>query len=643
MPGTKSLAALVLAATVLMALPCRAKDDEWIEVHSPHFSVVSDAGDRRAREVALRFEQMYFVFGTLFSKKIVNFPVPLEIIAFRNTRELRDFVPLWKGKPVQLAGLYQGGQDRNFILLDLSVEDPYRVVFHEYGHLLLNGNYPPTQLWFDEGFAEYFSTIKVSKNQVQIGLPPEGDFEILRENSLFHTLDLFNVKHDSKVYNDNGDHRSLFYAQSWLYVHYLFDMRKMEQAGVYFDLTLNQHVPVAEAVQKAFGMDAQHFEKTLRDYLNSTNRMFAYTYDLPPMETMTYTSEKLRPLDSQAILADVHLHSADYMEKSVGEFQQILNADPDSAAAHRGLGYAYLRQDQFAKAAPHFQRAALLDSKDPRVHYYSAYLMDREAMVSGTEANWPGIQANLRQAIRLDPQFAEAYNLLAYVLAKEGEFDEALVSSKTAMRLSPRNQTYQMNFGQCLMAAAKWDDAEAVFQRLKASDDEQISLVAGKNLELIARFKAGNAHMVINRPSVFPEKEWGKTTVQMTQTGLKTAKPDDKQDQGETAAPARVAEAREPSAVKEPPPLVKVDKRAIRFLKGTLLSVDCAQDPSALLHVAVRTASGQKVWSMSTTNRDKLVLVGADAFSCDWKAVNVAVNYREAADGKGDLVSLEVQ
>ncbi len=122
MLGNKLFVAVLLAALVLIALPCRAKDPDWVEVHSQHFSVFSDAGDRRARDVALRFEQMYFVFGTLFSRQTVTTPVPLEIVAFRNTHELRDFVPLWKGKPVQVAGLYQGGQDRNFILLDLSVE-----------------------------------------------------------------------------------------------------------------------------------------------------------------------------------------------------------------------------------------------------------------------------------------------------------------------------------------------------------------------------------------------------------------------------------------------------------------------------------------------------------------------------------------
>ena len=87
----------------------------------------------------------------------------------------------------------------------------------------------------------------------------------------------------------------------------------------------------------------------------------------------------------------------------------------------------------------------------------------------------------------------------------------------------------------------------------------------------------------------------------------------------------------------------KIDRRPIKFLKGTLVSVACAQDSSALLHVAATVASSQRVWSFATANRDKLVLMGADTFSCDWKNQRVAVNYRESSAGQGDLVSLEIQ
>ena len=631
MTPIKLLSAVLLALTVLSTIRCYAKDPDWVQVHSPHFSVISDAGDRRAREVALRFEQMYFVFGILFSKQTVNFPVPLQIVAFRNTSELRNFVPLWKGKPVQLAGLYQSGEDRNFILLDLSVEDPYQVVFHEYAHLLLNGNFPPTQLWFDEGFAEFFSTITVmpKENKVQIGLPPEHDTETLATNSFFHTLDLFSVRYDSKVYNESGDHRSMFYAQSWLYVHYLFDTRKLDQAFEYFKLTQTQHVPIAEAIQQAFGMDAPHFEKALHDYFTA-NKGYVYSSDLPEMETMTFNSEKLHPLDAQAILADVHLHSPDYAQKAVEEFEQILAADPSNAAAHRGLGYAYLQQNQFDKAGPHFLRAADLDSQDPRVHYYSAYLMNRKALASGMEPNWPGMLAHLQLAIRYDPQFAEAYDLLAYVDMAQDHTEAALAHSKTAIRLSPRDLHFQVNFGQYLMRAGKFDDAEAVFQRLRDSDDAAINMVAAKNLELIAQYKSGAAHLVNNEHRVYKtEKEWGTDS-----QGMQAVKVDDSDEKETPGLPPVVA--------RQPTP-AKIDKRPIKFLKGTLVSVSCAQDSSARLQVAVGATGGQRVWRMSIENREKIVLVGADAFSCDWKNQRVAVNYRESSPGQGDLVSLEIQ
>src|SRR6266566_2500084 len=154
--------ALVSTLLILSIVPtASASDPQWIEVRSPHFSVVTDAGEKRGREAAIKFEEMRAVFGALLTKAKVNLPVPLQIIAFRNTKEFRQFAPLWHGKPTQLAGLFQAGPDRSFILLDMSVEDPWTVVFHEYAHQLLNGNITAeTQLWFDEGCAEYFSTIE---------------------------------------------------------------------------------------------------------------------------------------------------------------------------------------------------------------------------------------------------------------------------------------------------------------------------------------------------------------------------------------------------------------------------------------------------------------------------------------------------
>src|SRR4051794_18968613 len=121
------------------ALPGFAGEPQWVEIRSPHFSVITDAGEHRGRDVAVRFEQMRVVFGNLLARAKVNTPIPLQIVAFRNNKELLQFSPIYKGKATKMAGLFQGGNDRCFIMLDMSVEDPWQVVFHEYAHQLMDG------------------------------------------------------------------------------------------------------------------------------------------------------------------------------------------------------------------------------------------------------------------------------------------------------------------------------------------------------------------------------------------------------------------------------------------------------------------------------------------------------------------------
>ena len=123
---------LVTASVPLVA------EQQWTEVHSPNFNIITDAGEKRGREAALRFEQIRGAFAVVFQKAAPATPVPLQVVAFHSNKELRRFSPLWKGKPIELAGLYVPGEDRQFILVDISSEDGWRVVFHEYTHLLLH-------------------------------------------------------------------------------------------------------------------------------------------------------------------------------------------------------------------------------------------------------------------------------------------------------------------------------------------------------------------------------------------------------------------------------------------------------------------------------------------------------------------------
>ncbi|MGH9601668.1 MAG: hypothetical protein ACRD24_04685, partial [Terriglobales bacterium] len=301
-----------LLALAILAIPAHAQT--WVEVRSPHFTVVTDAGERRGRDVALQFEQMRAVFGTLIQRKSVNIPVAVEVVAFRNNSGMRQFLPWFKGKPTEAVGLYLGGEARNFVLLDLSAEGRWTTTYYGFAHMLLDANYPPAQPWFDEGFAEYFSTVRVSNKEVRIGAPPEGIQNILKENKLMPVTDLFSV--DGRILQETGDHRILFTSQSWLLVHYLIASKKLSQAGEYFDLVQNQNQPIPEAIRRAFGMEPVEFDRQLESYRRGGLGK-QVTFEAPAgVDSGGYQSATLDNAAVKTVMAEVHLNSPDYKDQA---------------------------------------------------------------------------------------------------------------------------------------------------------------------------------------------------------------------------------------------------------------------------------------------------------------------------------------
>lgn len=592
--------AFVLLSASLGPIHARAADSQWVEIQSPHFSVITDAGERRGKDAAVRFEQMRSVFGALMVKAHVNLSVPLQIVAFRNSKEFKQVAPLWHGKPTDVAGLFQPGEDRCFIMLDMSVENPWAVVFHEYAHQLMNGNMSAEfDPWLEEGFAEYFSSIEVDGKQARVGKIPAETYQILQQNGYMKIADLLSVRHNSATYNESGDHRTVFYAESAMLVHYLYDNGLIPKLAPYFTEKVEKGVSVDAALQQAFDMNAAQFDKVLRDYISSGR----YKYWAMPTPTdivdKGYAIKPLTALDASTVIADIHLHTIDYHEKAASEFQEILKTDPNNAAASRGLGYAYLQKGNFKDAGEYFKRAAAQDSKDPRVHYYSAMLMTRDGSLNRHE-ELPEVTRELETAISLDPNFADAYTLLAFAAAQSGEPSKALADMQKAVSLSPRNDEYRFDLAQMYLSNQKFDEAISLLKVLINSATPEVAQRGAALLNQVQEIKTLNASQPV------------RVTI-----GNAGSDP--------------VGEA--------PAATIVADSSPVKFTKGIIVSVDCSAEPAATLNVT----SGTKTMQLKVADRNHALVLGADGFSCDWKKKKVALNYRESGEGLGTVVSIEVQ
>jgi hypothetical protein len=320
------LSAMLLC--VLFSTPAPATEQSpWREIHSPHYTVITDAGEKKGTEIALRFEQMRAAFATLLMKDRLNEPVPLTILAFRNDKDYYQSAPLRQGQPIDVPGFLLPSEDQNFIVLNLLEEESWRAVAHDFAHLLIDYNYPPVPGWFDEGLAEYFSSIRLDDKKYEIGGDPElhSLTELLSNQTWLALPDLLTTKHDTSTY-DEGPHGTMFYAQSWMLMHYLLHEKNLVE---------NHHVPVEQAIQKAYGVTSAQFDQAVKDYFHSLTPLFValdaskkpgaspnppQVYQFPEIvapDTSAITAKVLRETDARALTAEVKIRIPERREAGI--------------------------------------------------------------------------------------------------------------------------------------------------------------------------------------------------------------------------------------------------------------------------------------------------------------------------------------
>jgi tetratricopeptide (TPR) repeat protein len=363
-------------------------------------------------------------------------------------------------------------------------------------------------------------------------------------------------------------------------------------------------------------MTPAQFDKTLQKYF-SAGQIRYFTIPTPPgIETTGYTATPVSPPDAKAIMADMHLHSPDYQAKAVEEFQEVLKAQPDNAAALRGMGYACLQKQDFEGAGSYFNKAAERDSKDPRVHYYSALLMSREGALGRDPDKLARMKKELQASIALDPSFADSYGLLAFAYMASGEHSQALESMKKALELSPRNEQYLFNLSLIYLSLRKTDDAITVLKALGGSANPEVAMQAQRSLEQAQQMKA-----MMERGVVIIDSQEEST------------------GQGRPDQPTSPQMEKRPAANTDSGTITLPNVTPPAFLKGKLVSVDCSAAPVAILSVV----SGGKAWKMKVADSNHVIVIGADKFSCSWTNQKVALNYRQTGENEGKVMTLEIQ
>lgn len=93
--------------------------------------------------------------------------------------------------------------------------------------------------------------------------------------------------------------------------------------------------------------------------------------------------------------------------------------------------------------------------------------------------DWAGAEAAFREAIKLRPEFPEAWNNLGHALREQKKYAESVKSYQEALRLRPDYPQALEYLGEAYVEMGKFDDARAVLDRLRPLDPQQAAELAG--------------------------------------------------------------------------------------------------------------------------------------------------------------------
>jgi|GEM_PF-4850089 len=612
----------IFIITVLLFLgPIMATAQSWRFVQTPHSRVFTDGDQNKSRKAALRIEQLRMLFGMLLQREEVVCNVPVRIVLLANTKEFQTAFPIVPSDDsVGEHSAYIKTDTGDFIAVDISSlpaandTNAWPELARGMAFRLLDGNYPRTPAWFDIGFAEYFSTIRLGDKEAKIGTPSVRVMEALQEGEWIPSVKLLSQEYKPATEVEKARYR----AQAWLFLHFIYSDKRIEQLGDYFRLIMSEKRSASQAIKEAFQIDADQLDKVLKAYrLQGAKDASSY----PPPGTLAqdaFPSDKLPEPDGSTQLAQIRMLRAVTASAGEVEMQKILMEYPHQASANEALGAKALADGDFTKALPLLRRANAQEDGSPRAAYLYAWLLRK---LSAEEKPDPeklfAQDTALMEGLREQPEFAAIHVLRAQVLREANNMPGALRAIRQAVKLQPRvmRNVYELAF---LEASSRhYDEAESLLGSARSGTDPELLKDCDVLHEKIVEWrKKPILQQGIDMEADTP-KEWRRKNNDNPLDDTNDAKEDARREAERNAKP---------------------DKRPVKNLKGTIESIDCSLQPAAVLHVN----TSKQPMTLRVADVKTLVLIGAERFDCTWSKKKVNINYKANSASNGDVVSIEI-
>jgi tetratricopeptide (TPR) repeat protein len=462
----------------------------WLEVSSPNFHIKSTLSEDRTVELLRHLEIMHATLGTAVKASSKSKPT---IILAVDSHD--DYVRI--GAPSYSAGFFFADLRESAILIEDSDESQgVQVILHEYVHYLNRQSgrfrYPR---WYEEGNAEYLSHSRFHDQTFEYALAPSQHLAILSVSNWLPLTTLLEVSDTSSLVKEDG---AMFYAQSWLLVHYLKSLpdadRNLPEQLAQFAQLASSGLPPAATFERAFGVELEQLETDLLAYF--LNRRFA-SRSLPANTALSGfipTVRTMSPAETHLTLARMALR----FENTLGAeewFKMVIRDNELRAYAEAGLGRIEGLRGDVEAASERFESAIYLMAWDFNIWMdYAQYWAQRVSTTKDAkERNTYVVRLieSLENALTVSEATPELNSLMGFAYLANGKNrKESIEYLEAAASVAPCDQASRLLLANAYMFAGRTSDAISTAQAVLRFEHEP-NLVTSAANELIAEARRG--------------------------------------------------------------------------------------------------------------------------------------------------------
>jgi tetratricopeptide (TPR) repeat protein len=464
-------AAMMACAGWLAAAPAQA---EWREARAKHFVLYGNMSEDAIRTMATRLEQFDGAIRYLYHKPEVDGQEsnPVTVYVLPTVAAVRR---LYGKGGDHIAGFYDGRVSGSVAFTPMRGEDegpnalqPQQVLFHEYAHHFLLGNFQIAYpAWYSEGAAEFVGTARFEREGIMLGVAAQHRAYGLLDAAKLPIETLF----DSSRRKLSDMETEQVYGRGWLLTHYLmFDATRVANFNRYLTL-LNEGKPSIEAGNEAFG-SLKQLDRELGRYLGQSKipGLLVRFDRLPKVEV----SVRVLSPGEQAMIPFRMQSDRGVDRKTAGEVYARASAAaaayPQDAVAQGWFAeMAYdAGQDQAAEAAVDRALAVKPDLQQALLYKGMLHLRRVAGDKSKDPARWAEARSWIVRANRADPNAAEPLAVFysSFRLADERPRESAVKGLERAFELVPQDKGLRFMLASQQISAGQIDQAKRTLRPL---------------------------------------------------------------------------------------------------------------------------------------------------------------------------------